>query len=100
MSSIVKIIAVNNRPIYQAVVNVDADVDTSRVLIIDRLSGVAYQNYKLKNNKVLGFIVPSHHAASNTLLVGILDDTGNFDASFVDGVKAELIDGHVVNIRP
>ena len=54
----------------------------------------------IQSNKQLKFIVPLNYSVNADLLVGILDDNRVYNTKFVDGRKAELIDGNTVNIRP
>lgn len=84
----------------QCSVSIDADPDAERVLIIDRNTADVLYNFKYQSNKQLTFIVPMGNHINNNLLVGILDDNRVYNTKFVDGVKAELIDGNTVNIRP
>ncbi|MCU8043291.1 MULTISPECIES: hypothetical protein [unclassified Shewanella] len=99
MTKIINVSAAKDRAFAQAMVEVDADIDAERVLIINRLSGETYQNFKLQNNKVMKFIVPIQHSNTHSLLVGILDDDNVYNSEIVDGVKAELINGNIVNVR-
>jgi len=45
---------------------------------------------------LLKLIVPLRFATSSNLLVGILDDTRVYNSRFVDGVKAQIVDGNVI----
>ncbi|WP_254915722.1 hypothetical protein [Shewanella sp. Shew256] len=67
---------------------------------MDRNTSEVYHNFNYQSNKQLTFIVPMGNQINSNLLVGILDDNRTYNAKFVDGVKAELIDGNTVNIRP
>ena len=84
----------------QCVASVDADPDAERVLIMARDTLEVFHNFKYQSNKQLKFIVPLIYSVNADLLVGILDDNRVYNTKFVDGVKAELIDGNTVNIRP
>lgn len=86
--------------VNQAVLSIDADPDAERVLIMARDTGEVFHNFKYQSNKQLKFIVPLNYSVNADLLVGILDDNRVYNTKFVDGVKAELIDGNTVNIRP
>ncbi len=91
---------VNNSLCNQCVVAIDSDPDAERVIIMDRNTSEVYHNFNYQSNKQLTFIVPMGNQINSNLLVGILDDNRTYNAKFVDGVKAELIDGNTVNIRP
>ncbi|MCT8866318.1 hypothetical protein [Shewanella xiamenensis] len=84
----------------QAILTIDADPDAERLLIISRDTGEIFHNFTYQSNKQLKFIVPLNYSVNADLLVGILDDNRVYNTKFVDGVKAELIDGNTVNIRP
>lgn len=86
--------------VNQAVLTIDADPDAERVLIMARYTGEIFHNFKYQSNKQLKFIVPLNYSVNADLLVGILDDNRVYNTKFVDGIKAELIDGNTVNIRP
>ncbi|WP_239642754.1 hypothetical protein [Shewanella sp. POL2] len=67
---------------------------------MDRNTSEVYHNFNYQSNKQLAFIVPMGNQINSNLLVGILDDNRVYNTKFVDGRKAELIDGNTVNIRP
>lgn len=100
MTKLLEIIIPKDRAFNQAVVSVDADLDAERIFILNRNSGEIYHNFTFEINKTLRFVVPNEHLVNSNILVGILDDDRTFNAKFVDGVQAELIDGNFVNIRP
>lgn len=100
MAKIIEIIVAKDRTYNQAMVAVDADPDAERVLIMARDTGEVFHNFKYQSNKQLQFIVPLNYSVNADLLVGILDDNRVYNTKFVDGRKAELIDGNTVNIRP
>lgn len=99
MINIIPIINIKLAVINQAVLTIDADPDAERVLIIDRNTAETIYNFNYQSNKQLKFIVPLIYSVNADLLVGILDDNRVCNTKFVDGVKAELIDGNLVNIR-
>lgn len=100
MFSVIGLQVVTGDAIDQAVLSVDADPDAERVIIMARDTGEIFHNFRYQSNKQLKFIVPLNYSVNADLLVGILDDNRTYNAKFVDGVKAELIDGNTVNIRP
>lgn len=100
MSKSLSIIVAKDRTMNQAVIDIDADPDAERLLVINRVNGDVYHNFKYETNHVLKFRVPIEHLVNTDLLVGIMDDNLTYNAKFVDGVQAELIDGNLVNIRP
>lgn len=100
MFSVIGLQVVTGDTLDQAMVAVDADPDAERVLIMARDTGEVFHNFKYQSNKQLKFIVPLNYSVNADLLVGILDDNRVYNTKFVDGRKAELIDGNTVNIRP
>ncbi len=84
--------------VYQAVVNVDVDIDAERVVILDRRSVISLGNQKVFTSNMM-IRVPIEYATSNNLIVGIVDDDNIFAGKFIDGVNAELIDPKVTTIR-
>lgn len=101
MSSIVvNVIAGLPKVMTQAMLEVDTDNDAECIIIFDRhFKDNFYQIFNL-NGGVFKTIVPIQYATSSELMVGITDRDRTYNAKFVDGVKAELIDGNTVNIRP
>ncbi len=99
MINIIPIINIKLAVINQAVLTIDADPDAERVLIMDRNTAETIYSFTYQSNKQLKFVVPTIYSVNPDLLVGILDDNRVYNTKFVDGVKAELIDGNIVNIR-
>ncbi|QYK07563.1 hypothetical protein [Shewanella mangrovisoli] len=99
MTRIIQIIAAKDRPLNQACVDVVAANDAERIIIMDRVSAEVFHNFRFQSNKTMKFIVPLRFATSSDLLVGILDDDRSFNAKFLDGRQADLINGNQVNIR-
>ncbi|WP_413486395.1 hypothetical protein [Shewanella baltica] len=91
---------VNNSLFNQSLVSIDADIDTERVIIMARDSGEVFHNFTVQLNKQVKFIVPLIYNLNENLLVGILDDNRIYNAKFIDGVQAELINGNEVITRP
>lgn len=95
MSKSLSIIVAKDKVMNQAVVDIDADPDAERLLVINRVSGHVYHNFKYETNRILKFRVPLEHLVNKDLLVGIVDDSLNYNTKFVDGVQAELTDGNL-----
>lgn len=85
--------------LWQAMVEVDTDIDAEQVVILERtsLNRIVYQ--RVAATGVIQLRVPIIYSTINNLIVGILDDDRIYNAKFIDGVKAELIDGNTVLIR-
>lgn len=84
----------------QALIEVDADESASRIIIFDRTSLALMIVSRASSTGVSQFRVPLPYSINNELLIGIVDDNLIYNAKFADGVKAEVIDGNLVNIRP
>jgi len=82
----------------QALVTVDTDPDSERVVIVDRNTMICYGNH-LVTRQFMKMRVPIKFVAGNDLVVGILDDNMVYGAKFVDGIRAEAIDPKVTTIR-
>ncbi|WP_394230198.1 hypothetical protein [Shewanella colwelliana] len=96
MSKIIKQIYGRSSPCNQAMVEIDADPLAERVFITDRNSGYTIWNTPNSQSGLLRLIVPFRFATSSDLLVGILDDSRVYNTRFVDGVKAQIVDGNVI----
>ncbi|MDF0533671.1 hypothetical protein PY479_05175 [Shewanella sp. A32] len=84
---------------YQAMIEVDADSAAERLLIFNRITGNCYHNVAVSVTGITQLRVPLSHTDNNTLLVGIVDDDGTYNCKFVDGVKAQLVDGNVLSMK-
>jgi hypothetical protein len=84
------------RPV--GLVEVNMDVNAERIMVIDRTKGDVITNTLRPSSGIAKVIVPLSYTTSNTLLVGILDDSQVYDCKFVDGVMAELVDANTVNM--
>lgn len=79
----------------RAVINVDADVDAERLMIMNRNTLEVYHLHTITNNIVV-MVVPYPHTIEDTLLVGILDNDGQYNCKFLDGVRAESINVNAI----
>ncbi|MCG9720643.1 hypothetical protein [Shewanella sp. Isolate7] len=88
------------RPVVynQAMMEVTTDPAAKRLMIVDRLSGEKIWNTPTSPSRLLRLIVPLRFGTSNELLVGIMDDDRVNNAKFVDGVKAQIVDGNTVRM--
>jgi hypothetical protein len=84
--------------ITQAMISIDIDDSATRVLILNRISLDVIANVNVDNAGVLRFRLPLEYGTSNDMLVGILDDTFTYNATFIDGVKGEIINGVITKI--
>lgn len=79
-------------------VQLDFDTNAERVIILDRTSCDKIYHRFVPKAPVLKILVPVHYTISNTLMIGIIDDSGEYNCSFLDGVKAELVDANTVSL--
>lgn len=84
----------------QAMVTVKADKDAERIAIYDRRNLMLITTSNNVPSNIVKIRVPLEFSTSNNLLVGILDDDLTYNAKFLDGCQADLIDGNQVTIRP
>lgn len=80
---------------YQAVLNIDCDINAERIVILDRYNfRVVYTDVNIVRDiaNIVQIRVPFDYSSTNDLLIGILDDDRIYDTVFMDGIKAEIID--------
>ncbi|MCT8871363.1 hypothetical protein [Shewanella xiamenensis] len=87
-------------PYYQGLVEIDCDVDAELVTVASIHLREFNFTQLVRDGFTNKFIVPKKFTTSNDLFVVIFDRDRTYRAAIVDGVKAELIDGNTVNIRP
>jgi hypothetical protein len=92
--SINKVIGV----LTMGLVECDADQAAARLVIIDRTTMLALTNRMTDGKPIIKKLVPIIYANTNNLMVGILDDSGVYNAAFIDGVKAQIVDANVVDM--
>lgn len=78
---------------FQARVTVDADPSAERIILMHRDTGDIYYVFK-PVTAITSFNVPIDHTTTDTILVGILDDNRTYNCKFIDGVRAESVDGN------
>lgn len=85
--------------LWQAMVEVDTDIDAEQVVIIERttLNRMVYQ--RVAETGTIQLRVPVEYSTINNLIVGILDDDRVYGAKFLDGVQAQIIDGNVLTMQ-
>lgn len=83
-------------PFYQGLIEVDCDPDAETLLVFDK--AVTKFAVSVAAVGVVKLIVPMRYGTSTDLIVGITDSDQTYAGKFVDGVKAQLIDGTVTNI--
>lgn len=84
---------------WQGMLEVDTDTNAERIAVFNRVTMARLYNMKVAANGVIQLRVPLAHTENNTLLVGIVDDDGVYNCKFVDGVKAQLVDGNVLSMK-
>lgn len=91
MINIITAVAVKAPVSIQAHVVVDADTNAERVLVMNRNTGEVYHLFKFGSAKTRTFRVPKGHELNDTLLVGVLDDDGQYNCAFADGRRADAV---------
>lgn len=93
-----KPVVVSLQPRYAALIEIDADALAERYVIIDR-TRIDVKSAGINSaSGIIKILMPQHNAVGNNLIIGILDDDGVYNAKFVDGVKAQLVDANTVNM--
>lgn len=82
----------------QALFEVDIDPLAERLMVIDRINLETLIHCKVTSG-VRKFILPMKYTTTNNLLVLILDDDEEYNAAAIDGVKLQIIDGIITDIR-
>lgn len=100
MPKIIDVKPVKSSVYHQAVVDIKVDNNTERLIVMNRLTCEIYYVFNCNQVKDVKLITPLEHTTNNGLLVGILDDDRSFNAKFLDGRQADLINGNQVTIRP
>ncbi|MGE6451534.1 hypothetical protein [Shewanella baltica] len=77
----------------QARITIDADPSAERIILMHRDTCHIYYVFK-PVTPITSFTVPFCHANTDTILVGILDDNRTYNCKFIDGVRAESVDGN------
>jgi hypothetical protein len=93
---LVKILTLLPRPM--GLITVDMDMAAERIMILNRKSGQMILHTIRPPSGISKTLVPVSYTTSNMLLVGVLDDGGVYEAKFIDGVMAELVDANTVNM--
>ncbi|MGI2067839.1 hypothetical protein [Shewanella sp. MF08487] len=93
---LIKVAPIAIRPL--GLIAVDMDVNAERLMVLNRKTGEIFTNTLRPSTGIAKLLVPVIYTTSNELVVGILDDSREYDCKFVDGVKAELVDANTVNM--
>ncbi|MGX9460628.1 hypothetical protein ACWXWU_05215 [Shewanella sp. A14] len=95
MNSVIFVSVINARSqiINQAILNVDVDIDAERLVVLDRVYLTTLVNKQIAAS-TFKIMLPSKYMIDSNLLVGIIDDDGEYNCQFIDGVSAEVIDGN------
>lgn len=77
---------------FVAVLEVDIDPDANRLVAYERDDPtVNIINQYVVGGEIVKIVMPSKYATTNKMFIGILDDDGEYDCKFVDGVLAKLV---------
>lgn len=89
-NSIISVITSPMNIITRPTLQIDMDVDAERFVVFDRKSLELINAGIRPPSGVVYVVVPTVYATANDLLLGILDDDGEYNAKFVDGVTATM----------
>lgn len=98
MTKIIRVIQNGLVIANQALIQVDMDVSAERLVIQHRNTLEVLQHVVRPPSGILKVIVPMTYATSDNLLIGIMDDSGEYDCKFTDGVRAEIVDAYSVDM--
>ena len=82
---------INATALNRGKLDVDCDVDAEVLTVIDRKSLSVIRNYLLSDISTVSIILPESSATGNAVVLMILDNNGEYNASVLDGVTAELV---------
>lgn len=99
MSKLLKVIKGYGLTLNQAVIEIDVDPLAERVVILDRFYFSVIHNHVSSKSRLLRLIVPLSFSIRNDLIVGIIDDTLEYNVKMLDGVQAQIIDGLIIKSK-
>ncbi|WP_065204243.1 hypothetical protein [Shewanella woodyi] len=98
MTNILKIEVDTTTGFKQSLLELDADPNAERFMLINRYTGkMVYQHY-VPAGGLVRVVLELHYASRSSLLVIILDDSGEYNAACMDGVKLEELDPYSDNV--
>lgn len=81
-----------------SLMELNIDQAANRFVIIDRRNlDILFAGANTESSMVKT-VLPLEYSVGNYCLVGILDDDGQYNAKFVDGVQCQLIDLNTANL--
>ena len=69
--------------------NVDIDPNATRLLIVDRTTGLTMRYMEVPPSKILKCVFDYKYTLSNNIIVGIIDLNNVYQLKTVDGIKLE-----------
>jgi|VirMetMinimDraft_7_1064189.scaffolds.fasta_scaffold239288_2 hypothetical protein len=81
---------INRAPFYISQLEVDIDPIASRILLIERSTGLQLRHTQPIHNT---FYLNILYSNSDNLIVMIIDDTRTYNAATLDGVTCNVVDG-------
>jgi hypothetical protein len=94
INSLTKVIGV----LSMGLIECDVDQAAERLVIIDRNTMLPLANRIIGGKSIIKKLVPISYVNANNIMVGILDDGGEYNAAFIDGVKPQLVDANIVDL--
>jgi hypothetical protein len=81
----------NSISINRGKLDVDCDPEAELLTVIDRKSLSVIKNQLLMGNSTVSMMLPASYVTGDTVVLMILDNDGEYNASVLDGVTAELV---------
>lgn len=95
MSKIVPSIVVGKGSNWMGKLSLDLDSNAERFVVIDRHSMALLRHYKVPANGIATLLLPLKYATT-PFIVGIVDDSGEYNVKMIDGVTCEIVNANLV----
>ncbi|SQH76934.1 conserved protein of unknown function [Shewanella benthica] len=93
MDSLAKPVSVDKTSGFkQSLLELDADPNAERFMLIDRNTAKTIYHHLVPAGGLVRVALPYKYALAGDLLVVIIDDSGEFNAVCMDGVKLQELD--------
>lgn len=99
MSKIHRVTNSRGAVMSQAMLQVTTPIDAEYITVLTRRTMGRLWFVRTARSSVSQLRVPFTHITDLDLIVGVTDADGLFACKFVDGVRAELVDGNQVTMR-
>ncbi|WP_345888916.1 hypothetical protein [Shewanella algae] len=83
---------------YQGLLELDMDVNAERFVVFDRRSFMPLYSGIRPPSGIAKVLMPQELTTAGYCLVGIVDDGGQYNAKFLDGVQLQLVNALTVDM--